>query len=170
MSRKTNFQMIPMDEIPSEGLVQQHVAPKSIVLIVDDEVVIADTLAMILTRNGILAMTAYDGQSALSLARLVPPDLLLTDVVMPDMSGIDLAIAVKQTMPHCRILLFSGQAATMDLLTSARKNGHDFSVIAKPVHPVELLRRISEDLQCLPEKESPRNDLKPPRPPTQVVA
>lgn len=157
MAQATNFPMISLDEITLRGLAPEPVERRPIILIVDDEVIIANTLAAILAQNGILAMTAYDGQGALSIAQLIPPDLLLTDVVMPDMSGIDLAMAMKQSMPHCIILLFSGQAATTDLLASARKDGYDFSVIAKPVHPAELLRRISEDLQTSSPKHS--NDL-----------
>ena len=62
------------------------------------------------------------------------------------MSGIDLAITVTQTIPTCKILLFSGQAATIDLLERARTMGHDFTTLTKPVHPTDMLRRISECL------------------------
>lgn len=150
MSKKTNFEMVPLDELCAKGLTPDDKEPKSIVLVVDDEVVIADTLSVILKRNGITAMTAYGGLAALAIARVIPPDLLLTDVVMPDMSGIDLAAAVLQIVPGCRVLLFSGQAATQDLLAEAREGGRDFSVIAKPIHPKELLARISECLQSVP--------------------
>ena len=150
MPRKTNFEIVPLAELSAKGLTPDDEEPKSIVLVVDDEVVIADTLSAILARNGIAAMTAYDGPAALAIARVVPPDLLLTDVVMPDMSGIDLATAVLQIVPHCKVLLFSGQAATKDLLAEAREGGRDFSIIAKPVHPKELLARISESLQSVP--------------------
>ena len=169
MPRKTNFQTVPLAEISSKGLVPEPVATKPVVLVVDDEAVIADTLAAILNRNGMLAMAAHNGQTALDIARLIPPDLLLTDVVMPDMSGIDLAIAVKQALPQCKILLFSGQASTMDLLASARAEGHDFAVIAKPVHPAELLKRISEDLQSFPGKHL-NTGLKTPHLPAPIVA
>jgi DNA-binding response OmpR family regulator len=150
MSKKTNFEIVSLAELSAKGLIPDREQQKPIVLVVDDEVVIADTLSAILTRNGIAAMTAYDGMAALAIARVVPPDLLLTDVVMPDMSGIDLATAVLQMVPHCKVLLFSGQAATKDLLAEARENGQDFSIIAKPVHPKELLARISESLQSVP--------------------
>jgi DNA-binding NtrC family response regulator len=66
------------------------------------------------------------------------------------MSGIDLATAVLQIVPQCKVLLFSGQAATKDLLAEAREGGRDFSIIAKPIHPEELLARISESLQAVP--------------------
>jgi hypothetical protein len=71
-----------------------------VILVVDDERVIADTLSVILSRNGFAAMTAYNGTSALEIATLVPPQLLISDVMMPGMSGIDLAS--RSGMP-CRI-------------------------------------------------------------------
>jgi DNA-binding NtrC family response regulator len=97
---------------------------QSVVLIVDDERVIADTLSIILSRSGFSTMTAYDGESALELARAVYPDLLVSDVVMPEMTGVELAIAVTETVPGCKVLLFSGQATTVDLLESLPKKPH----------------------------------------------
>jgi len=45
-------------------------------------------------------------------------------------------------LPKCKILLFSGQAATAALLDDARRRGHEFEVLAKPVHPTDLLAKI----------------------------
>src|ERR1700741_1309162 len=116
MSSEMNFQTVPLAELASRGITAQTNQPEPVVLVVDDEDVIADTLVAILTQNHISAMAAYNGKSALEIARIVPPDLLLTDVVMPGMSGIDLAIAIRQSIPDCKVMLFSGQAATVDLL------------------------------------------------------
>jgi DNA-binding NarL/FixJ family response regulator len=63
---------------------------------------------------------------------------------MPGMSGIDLAITITEVLPHCKVLLFSGQAATVDLLETARRSGHNFTTLNKPIHPTDMLRRISE--------------------------
>jgi DNA-binding response OmpR family regulator len=76
----------------------------------------------------------------------MPPELLISDVVLPGMSGIDLAIALKRIYPDCRIILFSGQEATSDLLASANSRGHHFSLLKKPIHPTELLARVTECL------------------------
>ena len=59
------------------------------VLVVDDERVIADTLSAILSKHGFAVMTAYSGATALDLARVTPPDLLISDVAMPEMNGIE---------------------------------------------------------------------------------
>ena len=75
----------------------------------------------------------------------IRPDLLISDVVMPQLSGIDLAIRVKEQCPACKVLLFSGQAQTADLLEVARIQGHDFELLAKPIHPADLLARIKDE-------------------------
>lgn len=116
---------------------------EGIVYVVDDERVIADTLAIILGQYGFVAKafeSPLDALSATSEGR--PPDLLISDVIMPGMTGIELAIRFRETFPQCRVLLFSGKAATVDLLEDARMQGHDFELLAKPVHPADLLAKL----------------------------
>jgi CheY-like chemotaxis protein len=117
------------------------------VLVVDDELAIAETLAAILSQSGYATMTAYDGQEAMEIALLTPPELLITDVSMPGMSGIELAITLRRVFPDCKILLFSGDVATAGLLAVAQRAGHTFTLLSKPVHPEELLARVSESLK-----------------------
>jgi len=112
------------------------------IFVVDDEHVIASTLAMILQRSGFDAVSFTDPLQVGKAADLNPPDLLISDVVMPELSGIDLAIQLQASHPTCRVLLFSGQAATANLLDIARGNGHDFEVLSKPIHPTEFLQKI----------------------------
>jgi CheY-like chemotaxis protein len=115
---------------------------KPIVLVADDERVIADTLAIILNQSGFEAHAVYSGEKAVEAARTLQPNMLISDVIMQDMNGIDAAIRIREILPSCKILLFSGQAATADLLERARKQGHDFEILAKPVHPQDLLARL----------------------------
>ena len=112
------------------------------VLVVDDERVIADTLATILNQNGFEASAVYTGTAAVDSARSSHPDLVISDVIMQDMNGIEAAIRIRQMLPTCKILLFSGQAATADLLEKARAQGHQFEILAKPVHPQDLLAKL----------------------------
>jgi DNA-binding response OmpR family regulator len=112
------------------------------VLVVDDEQMIADTLAMILKQSGFEARTAYSGEKALELAESFRPDMLISDVIMADLNGIDAAIRMRALLPEIKILLFSGQAATADLLEKARAEGYEFDILAKPVHPQDLLNRL----------------------------
>lgn len=109
---------------------------------VDDERVIADTLAIILNQHGFEAAAVYTGTAAVERAKVVRPDLVISDVIMPDMNGIEAAIHIRKFLPGCKILLFSGQAATADLLESARAQGHEFEILAKPVHPQDLLAKL----------------------------
>lgn len=118
--------------------------PGPFVLVVDDERRIADTLALILNTKDYAAEAAYDGASALEICRQRVPDLIVTDVVMPRMNGIELAIAIRRQFPDCRILLFSGQAETLEILEDAKRRGYDFELLAKPLHPEDLLKKVKE--------------------------
>jgi CheY-like chemotaxis protein len=114
------------------------------VLVVDDEPLIADTIFAILQRSGFTATAAYNGCEAVELAGDYCPDCMITDVMMPGMSGIDAAKIVQGICPRARILLFSGQAATADLLAEARSEGLDFDLLPKPIHPRTLIERLKE--------------------------
>ena len=113
-----------------------------VVFVVDDEPVIAQTLAIILNQAGFEA-TAFDHpHKAIAARPALHPDLLITDVMMPGMTGVELAIHFRKAQPDCKVLLFSGQAATADLLEDARRDGYDFDLISKPVHPADLLAKL----------------------------
>jgi CheY-like chemotaxis protein len=112
------------------------------IFVVDDEPIIASTLARILEQSGFAATSFTNPLEALEAAHSEHPDLLLSDVMMPQLSGVELAMRIRDKCPQCRILLFSGQAATADLLAEARKRGHDFHILSKPVHPKDLLAGI----------------------------
>ena len=119
---------------------ENAVRPK--VLVVDDERVIADTLAMILNQSGFQARAIYSGEGAVEMSATFEPDMLISDVIMADLNGIDAAIRIRELLPKTKILLFSGQAATADLLDNARKQGYEFEILAKPVHPQDLLNKL----------------------------
>jgi CheY-like chemotaxis protein len=118
------------------------VSVKPKILVVDDERVIADTLAMILNQSGFDALPVYSGEKAVELAGTFVPDMLISDVIMADLNGIDAAIRIRTLLPKIKILLFSGQAATADLLEKAHAQGYEFEILAKPVHPQDLLSRL----------------------------
>lgn len=105
------------------------------VLVVDDEKLIADTLKEILEMAGFHVVAAYDGWGAIHAATQFQPDCLLSDVLMPGMNGVELAIAMRKMFPATRILLFSGQAGISDIVTEGSRQGYEFELLAKPIIP-----------------------------------
>ncbi len=112
------------------------------ILIVDDEKLLADSLAAILKTQSHDVQVAYDGVEGYQAATSFRPDLILSDVAMPNRDGVEMAMMIRQTMPDAKILLISGQAVTAGLLEEARRKGYDFECLAKPIHPIELLEKI----------------------------
>lgn len=105
----------------------------------DDDRPVADTLSLIFSESGYSAKSARSADDALRLSTHWAPDLAIIDVMLPGMDGIALAIAIKEKYPNCRILLFSAYSSTEDFLAEAKKDGHDFEILPKPVHPRILL-------------------------------
>jgi CheY-like chemotaxis protein len=111
---------------------------------VDDERLIADTIAAILTEHGFIAFKAYSGEEAVRMAEALRPEIVLSDVLMPKMSGVEMAIHITRSLPSTRIVLLSGQAATAELMRQAAVAGHNFELLAKPIHPLELITKLRE--------------------------
>lgn len=129
-------------ELGTELMPENTSNPKPRVLVADDEQVIANTLAIILNQAGFEARAVYSGEKALEALDTFHPDMLISDVIMTGMTGIEAAVQTRARLPNCKILLFSGQAATADLLEKARVEGHEFEILAKPVHPTDLLAKL----------------------------
>jgi CheY-like chemotaxis protein len=117
----------------------QSAQQKPTVLVVDDQKLIVDTVTEILGMYDFHAVPAYGGKEALELVAKIRPDYLLTDVLMPEMNGIELAIAVRDLLPSTKILLFSGQAGISNILVEGQQRGYEFDLIAKPIHPSKLI-------------------------------
>jgi DNA-binding NtrC family response regulator len=112
------------------------------VLIVDDETIIADTLVAILARAGFDTRSAYSGEMAIEMARNFHPDLMITDVAMPGINGVEAAIKVREMLPTCKVLLFSGHGVSRHLVEWARAHDHHFELLVKPVHPEMLIAKV----------------------------
>jgi CheY-like chemotaxis protein len=89
-----------------------------------------------------LKHAVYSGEKVIEALETFHPDMLISDVIMTGMTGIEAAIETRKKLPTCKILLFSGQAATADLLERAHTQGHEFEILAKPVHPTDLLAKL----------------------------
>jgi CheY-like chemotaxis protein len=114
------------------------------VFVVDDEFSIASTLALVLHHLDFDATSFAGPLDALQAATTRAPDVLVSNIEMPDLSGVELAIRMREIVPDCKVILFSGQASTVDLLNTAEANGQNFEVLLKPVHPTALVKRIRE--------------------------
>ena len=117
---------------------------KPLAYVVDDEETISRTLALILNGSGFEAVALTQPLEALRAAELRCPDFLITDVSMPLLNGIKLGIQFKAIYPECRVLLFSGAISTGPLLEGAGQRGFEFTILAKPVHPTELLETLKQ--------------------------
>lgn len=113
------------------------------VLVIDDERLIADTTAEILNGSGFEATPLYNGKTAVEVARQLCPDVVITDVVMPEINGVELAKEITSKCPGTRVVLISGQASTAGLLENARRQGYSFELLAKPLDPEILLHKLS---------------------------
>ncbi len=125
------------------------------ILIVDDEPTIADTLALIFASSGYESRTAYSAEQALEMLEDWRPDLAIIDVVLPGMNGIEFAIFLKASYKECQFLLFSGQPGTSGLLEEAKKKGHLFEILAKPLHPTFMLATVSDMLTACQDTSNP---------------
>jgi DNA-binding response OmpR family regulator len=112
------------------------------VLIVDDESLIADTLAIILRRSGFEVVAVYSGEQAIDAAKMLKPDILISDVMLGGITGIETACQILQTQPDCEILLISGQASIAGF-GGISSDAHGFDVLAKPIHPQVILDRLN---------------------------
>ena len=112
------------------------------VLIVDDERLIADTLTAILNEHDFEAWAFTAVRKRWRQRGRCSRTWSLSDVLMPKMSGIDLGIKLRGEFPETSIFLFSGQAATAELLHKAHADGHRFELLPKPIHPEHLMARL----------------------------
>jgi len=120
------------------------------VLVVDDESLVADTLGLIFRRRGFDCQVAYSGEEALERMQSFAPSLLLLDLSMPGMSGLDVARAVAVSHPECRVLIMTGHYSKLPE-AQAYANGlrHPIEFATKPVQPDALLKQASSMLAAV---------------------
>lgn len=114
------------------------------ILVVDDERLVADTLNQIFKNKGFESTAVYSGEEAVQTAQWFQPDLIVLDLIMGRMNGVEVANEIASQLPQCRILVFSGNLALASLLADARSAEFSFDLMIKPVHPEVLLARLEE--------------------------
>lgn len=135
------FETIPLSQVPilsDQRCSSDFVSAVPVVLVVDNEEIIADTRSAILSGWGYRVFTAYDAEEALQIARTAQPSYLVSDIELNRMSGVDLAFAIRSISTGCQVVLFSGEADSLTLLATAKNSLHDFTLLQKPVHPTHL--------------------------------
>jgi len=110
------------------------------VLVVDDEAVLAEMVSMALRYEGWNISTAGDGASALAVARKQRPDVVVLDVMLPDMSGLDVLRKLREHNPHLPVLLLTAKDAVEDRIAGLTAGGDDY--VTKPFSLEEVVLRL----------------------------
>jgi CheY-like chemotaxis protein len=110
------------------------------VLVIDDERVVADTLAEVLRLNGFAPVALYSGEEAIEFAGRFRPDIVLSDIRMNQVDGIEAARAIRKLHPECRVILFT--ASQVDEKTRQTIDGLGFELLQRPLHPQHVLSRL----------------------------
>jgi two-component system, OmpR family, response regulator len=116
------------------------------ILLVDDEVEFVSTLAERLELRGINARVAYDGESALKAVAENEPQVMVLDVMMPGIKGLDVLQRVREERPEVRVILLTGQGKTRDGIEGMRYGA--FAYMMKPLDLEELIRTLSEAINA----------------------
>jgi CheY-like chemotaxis protein len=110
---------------------------KPTVLVIDDERVVADTLAEVLRMHGFAPVALYSGEEAVEFAGRFRPDIVLSDIRMNQIDGIEAARAIRKLHPDCRVILFT--AAHVNEETKQIIQGLGFELLHRPLHPQHIL-------------------------------
>ena len=109
------------------------------ILVVDDEKKIVDIVKAYLEREGYQVITAYDGRSALELARRQPPDLIVLDLMLPEISGWDVCRTIRKES-DIPIIMLTARDDTSDKIVGLELGADDY--VTKPFDPKELVSRV----------------------------
>lgn len=120
------------------------------VLVIDDEVAFANTLAQRLSMRDMEVFTAYDGKAALSKLREKTADVIILDLKMPGMNGMDVLQEIKASYPDIQVIMLTGHGTDRDADEARRLGGFDF--LNKPADIDHLERRIRRAFQEKLEK------------------
>ncbi|MFZ6006455.1 MAG: response regulator [Nitrospirota bacterium] len=112
------------------------------VLLVDDEVDFVDTLAQRLKMRELLVDTVYDGEQALSFIKKIEPDVIVLDLKMPGLHGIEVLREIKSSSPQIQVIILTGHGTEKDEDEAKRLGGFDF--LRKPADIDLLVAKIKE--------------------------
>ncbi|MFI6996560.1 response regulator transcription factor [Nocardia sp. NPDC050175] len=110
------------------------------VLVVDDEPMLAEMLSMALRYEGWEVSSASDGRSAVTIGRETRPDVVVLDVMLPDMTGLEVLAKLRERMPQLPVLLLTAKDAVEDRIAGLTAGGDDY--VTKPFSIEELILRL----------------------------
>jgi two-component system, OmpR family, response regulator len=110
------------------------------VLVVDDEPVLAELVSMALRYEGWEIATAGDGAAAIASAKESPPDVVVLDVMLPDMSGLEVLRKLRERIPHLPLLLLTAKDSVEDRIAGLTAGGDDY--VTKPFSHEEVVLRL----------------------------
>src|SRR5580692_9288960 len=113
------------------------------VLVADDERLIADSLVTILRIHGFEATSVYSGYSAIETALTLLPDVIISDISMPGVNGVDAVLSMSRRLPDAKFLLVSGHVQSQNSLNRAREQGLEFVYLNKPVRPEVFIEYLA---------------------------
>lgn len=121
------------------------------IFVLDDQPIVAESIANVLSTAGFETHARFTPAEILDLMSEFSPDLLISDVALGpnSINGFDLAIYFQRFYPQCRAILISGDPNTTDLNDRARRGGHEFLLLQKPIHPEKLLEYVRNSLSHL---------------------
>jgi len=112
------------------------------ILVIDDDPDLRDVLSRTLARAGYEVISAEDGQKARALYRSHPPDIVVTDIYMPNTDGLEALMELRRTLPHVKVIAISGGVAKQNILQVATALGASCT-LSKPFEPGELLDAVA---------------------------
>ena len=124
------------------------------VVVVDDEHIIADTLTEILNSHGFEAKALYSGEAAVEEVRDFRPQIVLSDVQMGGIDGVEAAMRIRRLYPECRIILFTASPVRHSIHVEIDRLGFEF--IERPLHPREVLDLLANRNRIAPRMKQPR--------------
>jgi two-component system sensor histidine kinase/response regulator len=124
---------------------QRNVSQKATILIVDDEEAMRDSCCQVLSKNGYVAQTAENGHSGLRKVREIKPDLVLIDLKMPEMGGMELLEKIREIDPTIVSVVITGYATIESAVEAMKRDAYDF--LPKPFTPDQLRIVIERGLE-----------------------
>jgi len=113
------------------------------ILVIDDDPELLDVLSHVLSQAGYQVATAADGRQASALYRSHTPDIVITDIYMPDRDGLEALMELRRDFPRVKVIAMSGGISNQEMLQVASALGAS-RTLAKPFEPAELLSAVAQ--------------------------